>query len=87
MSPELAAARQTWYDNLKPGTLVRYNRWAEGYTNKPALVISVHNGGVYGGVKRRPLMHKQIIILVDENTKTVYQYLISPFDGWSSLGK
>lgn len=85
MSPELAAARQEWYNNLKPGTLVRYNQWAAGYTNKPALVVSIHNVMVNAGVRRATVTHKQIVILVDENTKSVYQDLISPFDGWSNL--
>lgn len=82
MSPELAAIRQEWYDNIQPGTLVRYNEWALGYTNKPALVVAVNTSAEPGGFYRR---HKEYVILVDEVKKTVYQYLISPFDGWSSI--
>lgn len=81
MSPELAAIRQEWYDNIQPGMLVRYNEWALGYTNKPALVVAVHTI-VPKGFRRR---HIEYVILVDEVKKTVYQYLISPFDGWSSI--
>lgn len=80
MSPELAAIRQEWYDNIQPGMLVRYNEWALGYTNKPALVVAVHTNLPKG---RRG--HIEYVILVDEVKKTVYQYLISPFDGWSSI--
>lgn len=99
MSPELAAIRQEWYDNIQPGMLVRYDEWAVarrmkdgelehlvvgdglvGYTNKPALVVAVHTNVPKG---RRG--HIEYVILVDEVKKTVYQYLISPFDGWSSI--
>lgn len=85
MSPELAAIRQRWYDNLKPGTLVRYNQWAAGYTNKPALIISIYNVIERSIPSNRPINKRGYIILVDENTKSVYQDLICPLDGWSSL--
>jgi hypothetical protein len=86
MSPELAHKRQRWYDTVLPGTLVRYNEWATGYVNKPALIISVHDITVpVAGPYRRNITQKQYIILVDENKRLVHQDLISPLDGWSNL--
>ena len=85
MSPELAAIRQKWYDNLKPGTLVSYNIWPTGYTNKPALIISIYNFIERSIPSNRPIHKRGYIILVDENKKSVYQDLICPLDGWSSL--
>jgi hypothetical protein len=86
MSPKLAEARQRWYDSIQPGTLVRYNQWSAGYTNKPALIVSIDNTTVtFAGPSRRSVIRKQYVILVDEITRSVYQDLISPLDGWSSL--
>lgn len=86
MTPELAAKRQHWFNGLKPGELVIYNEWAAGYSNKPALVLSVHNISCNIGVNRRPAVHKQFIILVDEITRSVYQELLSPICGWKNTG-
>lgn len=85
MSPELAAARQTWYDNLKPGMLVIYNEWSAGFTNKPAIVISINNVIERSIPSNRPIHRKRYVILVNEVTRNVHQDLISPLDGWSSL--
>lgn len=85
MSPELAAIRQKWYDNVQPGTLVRYNQWSHGYTNKPALIVSINTFSVKAVPSGRPIAQKKFVILVDEITKIVHQDLISPFDGWSNI--
>ncbi len=86
MSPELAEKRQRWYDNIQPGALVIYNEWSAGYTNKPALIVSIHDITLpLAGPSRRSVIRKQYTILVNEHKRLVYQDLISPLDGWSSL--
>lgn len=87
MSPELTAFRQNWYNKLTPGTLVRYTSAGIGYIDKPALIVSVHNISSKSIPSGRPIAEKEYVILVDEITKKVYQGLIYPFDGWSSLSR
>lgn len=83
MSRELTEKRQRWYDNIQPGALVRFDYWASGYTNKPALIVSIE--GKHINADRRRPGRKYYTILVDEHKRLVYQDFISPWDGWSSL--
>ena len=86
MTPELAAKRQQWFNDLKPGNLVIYNEWAAGYTNKPALILSILDRTINNGRQRPCVIRKEYIILIDEKKVSVRQDLLSPIGGWMNAG-
>ena len=79
MSPELVEKRQNWYNSLKPGDLVYYNRGSEGIINKPALILEA----IY--ICKDTPRQKEYKILYNEKVDIVHQYLLCPLDGWQKI--
>lgn len=81
MSSEFKKQRQRWYNTIKPGDLVKYDSWGQGYNNKIALILSIQDKFV----NTRGMNHKDFTILVNQEKRTVHQELVSPLDGWENI--